>query len=273
MGHDGPADDGNLKDKLQDTMKKTSRKKEAYSTFRLFKRGTAKQPDDGPKVANKFREEEESSGVTVDELHNALASVNVDVLERHPDIHKRPSGPAVQDKRKEAEGPDHYALTWNPGASLSVFEDYAKTWGSLSINKKQRPDIERRQPDEELWEGMEKERDEYRDASDYAEKERQLQNTYAMMQEEILTMKVMLKEVEAADSALPMLADEPDADSAVGESAAIPSDDQTITAEQMALLGEQPSRNGAGELDLLAVLEQEEILEVDPLAVQSDRNV
>jgi hypothetical protein len=97
--------------------------------------------------------EEQNVGVTVEELHNALSSVNVDVLERHPALHT-PSRIEMDEKEKKAHAekgkPDHYALTWNPGASLAVFEDFAKTWGSLKVEDRIREDKETRQPDDEL---------------------------------------------------------------------------------------------------------------------------
>jgi len=140
-------------------------------------------------------------GVTVEELHNALASVNVDVLERNPNIHK----PLVTDSRDQESRkdqdhmPDHYALTWNPGASLSVFEDYAKTWGSLNISKKKNFDSEKRQPDDELWDDMIKESNDHAQHSDYAVQERELEETYAMMNEEIMSLTMLLKDAEARD--------------------------------------------------------------------------
>jgi len=176
-----------------------------YSMLRTFKRSGEVETEG---VALGGEHSSGVCGVTVEELHNALSSVNVDVLERHPNIHRRMTAkPVAQEKPEDTGKLDHYALTWNPGASLAVFEDFAKTWGSLEIDKNMKRYNDKRAPDADLVRGMERERELYRGSSAYALKERELEESYAMMQEEILTLKLILQEAEAADSGLPMLAD------------------------------------------------------------------
>jgi len=178
------------------------------STLRLFKKSTAvKGKNSRDAAASNMREDEQSSGVTVEELHNALSSVNVDVLERHPNIHRQMLPmQVVEQKQTEKEGkPDHYALTWDHGASLSVFEDYAKSWGSLSIQKNHPERYV--MPDKDMCASMEKERDEYKGTSAHALKERELEESYAMMQEEIRSLHCMLAEAEAGGGGVPMLSD------------------------------------------------------------------
>merc|ERR1712194_59329 len=51
------------------------------------------------------------------------------------------------------------------------------------------------------------EREQYKGSSASAMKENELKETYAMMQEEILMLNVILQEAEAANAALPMLLD------------------------------------------------------------------
>jgi hypothetical protein len=256
--------------KPHSTLKNADGKPATYSSFRLFK-GAAAAPSGGA-VNEKMQEDEQSSGVTVEELHNALNSVNVDVLERHPNIHRpmwhlKATEEVVQEIDDKEGKPDHYALTWNPGASLSVFEDYAKTWGSLTKNKKMRPEVERRQPDEELWQAMEAETEEFRGSSAFAMKERELEEQYAMMQEEVLTLRLMLQESEASAGNMPMLTSagnmpmltdaqennsidrsgSPPAEAPAEAPADVPESpapDPGLTPEQWALLGEP--RNASG---------------------------
>jgi len=78
-------------------------------------------------------------GVTVEEFHTALSSVNVDILSRHPDLFQQP-GRKFLDRKEEAQE----AMTaqeiksvvyWYEGSSLQYLVDRLQTAGTLEVQR------------------------------------------------------------------------------------------------------------------------------------------
>jgi hypothetical protein len=140
------------------------------------------------------------SDITVDELHSALSTVCCDIMDHHPDLYRPPH---KQKSKEEAPVAKRQPLVWRENAALEVFEESAKTWGSLDNEvpiacspSGSELGSTPREPEHELAIKMQEETAQFKARNEHDREVEALEKDYKALQDEIAYLTHTLENLE-----------------------------------------------------------------------------